>query len=468
MVLTGRKITIPLWLEVTVSLLVAFAVASTLSIVILRASDEQRLARFGTGFLAERVASVAVAVLGAEPLSRGGLAARLSSDSMQITLSGTSGVGPGALRATAVESAVRAKLARDKSSVRVPKTVLTGLRAMYFGSGADEEPDAFEDKADKASTAATMGQRGLLVSFPDGGAGWLNVRVEYARPRASHSALLWSIGVNILAFMLVSLWISWRFASPLQRLGAAATALRRGDVRVTIHETGPRPMREAARAFNQMSTQVSATLKSQQVLMAAVAHDLRTPISVVRFRAEMVADPDVRGKLIETIDDMQAMTLAVLEAVRPEDVSEVPRQIDIAALADSLCADLRDAGRDVVFQGETAGSSCVCRATQIRRALRNLIDNAVRYGGRARVSVDVDADIVRINVDDDGPGIAPAELERVFEPFTRLENSRSRETGGYGLGLPIARLAARNHGGDVTLRNRNDGGLRATLSLSRA
>jgi signal transduction histidine kinase len=216
-----------------------------------------------------------------------------------------------------------------------------------------------------------------------------------------------------------------------------------------------------------MALQVSATLKSQQVLMAAVAHDLRTPISVVRFRAEMVQDQELRSKLISTIDEMQGMTSAVLDAVRPEDVGEQPRLVDVSALAESICVDLRDAGKDVAVQSMAADATGICRETQIRRAIRNLIDNALRYGTRARVSVEADADRVRVVIDDDGPGISAAELERVFEPFTRLENSRSKETGGFGLGLPIARLAAKNHGGDVTLENLPGKGLRAVLSLLR-
>lgn len=462
-----RVWTMPLWLEVTLSLLIAFAAASAVSILILRASDEQRLTRLGTGFFAERTASVVSAVLTLEPSMRAQVVERLSSATMEFELSTSPRVPEGAERAVQVEAAVRNWLKQSKLAAPLVERLNTRLRAIYFGDGPGTEATSFDEQPEAVTHTIVTPHRGILISIPDDGTGWVNIKIESMRPRASHTALLWSIAVNVLAFVLVALWISWRFASPLQRLGDAATALRQGNLKANVSETGPEPVREAARAFNQMALQVSATLKSQQVLMAAVAHDLRTPISVVRFRAEMVQDQELRSKLISTIDEMQGMTSAVLDAVRPEDVGEQPRLVDVSALTESICVDLRDAGKDVAVQSMAADATGICRETQIRRAIRNLIDNALRYGTRARVSVEADVDRVRVVIDDDGPGISAAELERVFEPFTRLENSRSKETGGFGLGLPIARLAAKNHGGDVTLENLPGKGLRAVLSLLR-
>jgi signal transduction histidine kinase len=150
--------------------------------------------------------------------------------------------------------------------------------------------------------------------------------------------------------------------------------------------------------------------------------------------------------------------------VRFDGTGEAARAVDVAVLAESLCADMAELGADVAYQSDVV-VTCMCRAAELRRALSNLIENAVRYGKRARVSAEIRDGFAAIHVDDEGPGIPEADLERVFEPFARLDESRSKETGGYGLGLSIARLIARGHGGDVTLANRAGGGLRATLMV---
>jgi signal transduction histidine kinase len=184
----------------------------------------------------------------------------------------------------------------------------------------------------------------------------------------------------------------------------------------------------------------------------------------LRLRAEFVGDEEAKARILDTLTEMQSMTEAVLDAARTSQTGEQSRHVDISALAESLVADMSEIGGDVTFTGGEA-VHCMCRTGEVRRALRNIIENALRYGKRARVSVSASEEIVTINVDDDGPGIPNEDMERVFEPFARLEASRSRETGGYGLGLSIARLIARSHGGDVKLKNRSDGGLRAALSL---
>lgn len=163
-------------------------------------------------------------------------------------------------------------------------------------------------------------------------------------------------------------------------------------------------------------------------------------------------------------DEMQGMTDAVLDAVRFEGSAEPSCRTDVAMLVESVCADMEDMGLDVTLETSTP-MICICRTPEIKRALRNLIENAVRYGTRARVSIEQTGDSGQIHVDDDGAGIPEEQISRVFEPFVRLEESRNRDTGGYGLGLSIARMITRGHGGDVNLSNRKPHGLRATLSL---
>jgi signal transduction histidine kinase len=201
-------------------------------------------------------------------------------------------------------------------------------------------------------------------------------------------------------------------------------------------------------------------------MLAAISHDLRTPLTSLRLRAEFVTDEETREKLLGTIEEMQAMTEATLVFAREEATGEPTRTVDLAALLESLCADLADLGWSVSF-AEAEPMAYRCRADALRRALRNLIENAVRYGGQARVALGASADGIEITIDDDGPGIPPQDLERVFQPFVRLELSRNRSTGGVGLGLAIARGIIRAHGGDILLANRPHG-LRALLRLPRA
>jgi signal transduction histidine kinase len=175
----------------------------------------------------------------------------------------------------------------------------------------------------------------------------------------------------------------------------------------------------------------------------------------------------VREKLLLTLDEMQAMAETALAFAREEATGEPTRTIDLTALLESLCDDLADLGCDVAFSGGER-MPYRCRPEALRRAVRNLVQNAVRYGARARVALRRGGDGIEIAVDDDGPGIPEAEFERVFTPFVRLEGSRNPATGGVGLGLSIARAIARDHGGDIILANRADGGLRATIGLPAA
>jgi signal transduction histidine kinase len=214
-----------------------------------------------------------------------------------------------------------------------------------------------------------------------------------------------------------------------------------------------------------MSDRVRRTLDSHRRLLSAVGHDLRTPISAMRITAELVRDADVRERLTRNLEELQGLTEAVLDAARAAPGEEM-RRVDLTALMESVCGDLADLGQTVECTLE-GGTPCFCRPNEMRRAVRNLVENAVRYGKRARVHLDLSDTAYAIVVEDEGPGIPAEHLERVFEPFIRLEPSRSSVTGGAGLGLTLARTIAREHGGDVILENRKGGGLRATLWLPR-
>jgi len=207
-------------------------------------------------------------------------------------------------------------------------------------------------------------------------------------------------------------------------------------------------------------------LKDRLRLLASISHDLRTPLTTLRLKAEFVDDEATREGIVATIDEMITITEATLAFSRAEATAEETRTVDLAKLAEEIGEEFRIAEHDVVT---LASPLCLyaCRPVALKRALRNLVQNAVRYAGAARVGVERRADAVAIIVDDDGPGMPPDRIEEAFKPFVRLEPSRNIETGGLGLGLSIARSIVNAHGGALTLTNRPEGGLRAEIDLPR-
>jgi len=271
--------------------------------------------------------------------------------------------------------------------------------------------------------------------------------------------------VALLTSVAAAAFIARRVVKPLSQLAASASEAARGGAATRVPEEGPEDIRRAAHAFNAMTDQVTRTLASQRQLLSAVGHDLRTPITAMRINTEFVDDSDIRARLEANLEELQDLTEAVLSAARGVGWGQM-RKIDLAALMESLCSDLDEMGEPVSWETHTA-APFTCRPNEIRRALRNLIENAIAYGKRAQVSMQADPQSYEIVVEDDGPGIPDKDRVRVFEPFVRLEASRSAETGGSGLGLTLVKAIAEGHGGAIRLENRSGGGLRARLSLPR-
>ncbi|WP_340117463.1 ATP-binding protein [Pelagibius sp. 7325] len=306
---------------------------------------------------------------------------------------------------------------------------------------------------------------GLTVRLSNGQ--WLNV--AFAKPTGGSAWLSQSsvsLAITAILLSLIAVLAARRIARPLRRLAYAAEAFGRGEETVHLPEEGPSDVRRTAEAFNRMQDRLRRFVADRTSMLAAIGHDLRTPITSLRLRAEFVADKEMRDKILTTLDEMQMITEATLAFAREDAVGETTRLVDLAALAESLCSDLADLDWDVTFV-ECERTPYRCRPAALRRALRNLIENAVRYGAAASVAVQPSQEWLEIIVDDNGPGIPDAQLEQVFAPFARLESSRSRATGGVGLGLSIARTMARSHGGDIVLVNRQAGGLRAVIRLPR-
>ena len=250
----------------------------------------------------------------------------------------------------------------------------------------------------------------------------------------------------------------------LKRLALAADKLGRGEDTDPLPESGSSEIRRLTQAFNNMSLRLRRFVQGRTQMLAGISHDLRTPITALRLRADLVDDEENRDRMLSLIDDMHHLTEGTLTLARDDSFTEKTDIVDVSELIEGVCDDLTDAGIDSAATVER-GVNLMCRPHSLRRAIRNLAENGAKYGKRSRISMNGDARNVSIIIDDDGPGIPDDEMERAFQPFVRLESSRSRDTGGSGLGLAITRSIVLNHGGDITLANRPEGGLRATISL---
>jgi signal transduction histidine kinase len=280
----------------------------------------------------------------------------------------------------------------------------------------------------------------------------------------------WSGPIVPLIFQLITLVVAaWYGAKalsrPVRRLSEAAERLSEDLDNPPLEITGPREARQAALTFNLMQQKIREQMQQRARLLAAVSHDLRTPLSRLKLRVEQIEEPRLHAQMTQDLNDMIGMLDATLAYLNEHRKSEVMQQLDLQALIESLAENAQDNGDDVQCEGQ-------CRPLRIqpmalRSSLHNLIDNALRYAGSARITLEDGPDRVRVCVIDHGPGIAPELHETVFEPFYRLEGSRNRNSGGVGMGMTIAREAARRMGGELSLAQTPGGGLTAVLDLPR-
>ena len=301
------------------------------------------------------------------------------------------------------------------------------------------------------------------VQLKDGS--WVNF--DHPRPWAltdSPFRLVLSLGVLLVSVLLLTfLAVRW-LTRPLSTLARAADELGRDLNRPPLPERGPLEVRAAAAAFNTMQARLRDYIYERTRILTAVSHDLRTPITRMRLRAELLGDEELKTKLVRDLQEMEEMTNATLSFLRGFEDREQLQSVDLMALLESLETDSIDTGYDVKLQGRIE-RPVMLRPRALRRLLDNLVTNAIRYGKKAAVTVQDLGEEVVIRVRDAGTGIPPTELEKVFEPYYRLETARSQEGGGTGLGLSIARNIAELHGGKLILQNNPAGGLEAILTL---
>lgn len=269
-----------------------------------------------------------------------------------------------------------------------------------------------------------------------------------------------------LLLLIVCCWFAVRQSiRPLVALADAADALNPNAKAAPLDEGGPTEVARAARAFNAMSERIAHFVAERVQILAAISHDLQTPITRMKLRAEMAEDSEEKRKMVNDLAEIQTLVQEGLAYARSTSgEGEKASRIDLGSFVESLVYDYQDTGKNVTIE-QNVGGAIVTRPHALRRILTNLVDNAIKFGGAAEVSVRRERDAVLIDVMDRGPGIPDDKLDTVLQPFVRLEGSRSRETGGTGLGLAIAHQLSVAIGGSLKLRNREGGGLAAEIRI---
>jgi signal transduction histidine kinase len=278
----------------------------------------------------------------------------------------------------------------------------------------------------------------------------------------------WVMWVLLLQLAVLGLcaWFAVRLVTrPLARLAAAADELGPDLKGRMLGEEGPTEVAHAARAFNAMQRRIAGYMAERVEILAAISHDLQTPITRMRLRTEMMDNERDQLKFRQDLDAMNALVREGVTYARTlHGATEPPCRVDADALLESMVADYEDSGQQVRLEGRIGGP-IVTRPNALRRIVVNLIDNALKFGSEVRMQVCADADRLVITIIDNGPGIPPDQLEAVLKPFYRLEGSRNRSTGGTGLGLAIAHQLAIAMGAELSLHNRDEGGLRARVAM---
>ena len=314
-----------------------------------------------------------------------------------------------------------------------------------------------------APLAAT---RIVLASAPAGPHRWLTARaLSPPRERGAYQALVVQTAV-LFGILMLAIWLLLRrITGPLAALTRRVEEFGRNQATEgQLAPEGPDDLRRLIGAHNAMESRIAGMLDEKDVMLGAIGHDLKTPLAALRVRIESVEDDAERGRMAATIEDITRTLDDILSLARVGRASEPPERTELAALAASVVEEFEDMGEPVEL---AEGSRVVApvHVTWAKRALRNLVSNAVRYGGSAVVEVSREGNDAVLRVTDHGPGIPADRIADMTEPFTRGEASRNRETGGAGLGLTLARAIAEAHGGRLVLANRAEGGLSAELRL---
>ncbi len=293
----------------------------------------------------------------------------------------------------------------------------------------------------------------------------MDPRFEPRPPRPWFGGPLVPLTFQFISLMIAAWYGAKLLTRPIQRLSDAAERLSENLDSPPLDESGPKEARQAAHTFNLMQQRIREQVQQRARMLGAVSHDLRTPLSRLKLRLENISDEKLQGQMRQDLDDMIGMLDATLTYLHEQRTSEALQLMDVQALVESLCENAEDQGADVQVNGHCA--PLPVQPMALRSCLNNLMDNALRYAGQARIELQDQREQLLIRVIDHGPGIAADKREAVFEPFYRLEGSRNRNSGGVGLGMTIAREAAQRLGGQLNLEETPGGGLTAIIRLPR-
>jgi signal transduction histidine kinase len=325
-------------------------------------------------------------------------------------------------------------------------------------------PVPFYEVHELAAHQASAQRYDVIVRFPAGDTVTFRVTRMPGGAPLPHNLFI-NLALVVLLLVIVLYVAARNITRPLTELARAADSVGRQLQPAQLQERGARELREAAHAFNTMQDRLHRYLDSRSRVLAAMSHDLKTPLTRLRLQVETLENPPMQERIGKELDEMESMVHEALSLFRGLDDGEPAVPVDIDGLLAQIAGEFTDMGDTVTVSG-TALKPFVGKPQALKRCLTNLIANAIKFGSRAQVQVE-DGSALIIRIRDSGPGIPPAELERVFEPFYRLESSRNRDSGGTGLGLAIARDIAQAHGGTLTLANLPAGGLEALLTLPR-
>jgi signal transduction histidine kinase len=427
-------------------LLTALIVTQGAGIVLFQAAHRELAEQLDSRQTAERIASIVQLIEQTPTDERGRLARGLDRPGLKIGWGKAPILAPG--NKYLVDSQLETELSR-----RLPGRVLhAGLRTpQHISEDGPQQGAGFGGRGGSTVQAA--------VTLEDGT--WLNFLIPLPDEHLWRPRPYWPLGVGLVVVVVLCVALVRHAVRPLTVLTRAADRLGRDVLAPPVEIRGPREVMAAAAAFNRMQARLRRFIEDRTQMIAAISHDLRTPITRLKLRAEFVEDEEQRLKILADLDEMEAMISSTLAFARDDSARETKVAVDLVGVLIDLCDQF-----SVSFDGPDE-LEMTLGANGVKRAFANLIENACKYGGAARVCLRVEGDMAVVTIDDDGPGIPVGELENVFAPFYRVESSRNRETGGTGLGLAVARTAIRANGGDVTLANRQSGGLTATVTLPR-
>jgi signal transduction histidine kinase len=416
---------------------------------------------------AERIAAAARFLDHSAPPLRGLIAESISGSSLYIAAT------PSSMVDDETPPDTRTARLRDVIAARLLDMRWRDLRVDY-GIGPDNDanrawswlPSLWSEDRKKSEQILSLQDRGqtFTVSLQLMDGTWLNFSFASVNslPFSSWSHLF-LLAMAMFAVMVLGIGALRLITRPIESLANAAEELGLGAKPHDVPEAGLDEVRRAARAFNRMQRRIRRMIEDRTQMIAAISHDLRTPITRLRLRAEFVEDPEEQQKMLADLDQMEGIIRSTLVFAREDSDSEPTTKIDLRALLKEVAEShppARLVTREPCF--------LLARPVALRRCLNNLVENAIRYGIRAEIAIRDLPDAVEVTIDDSGPGIPEDRLKDVFRPFVRLEESRNRDSGGAGLGLAIARSVVLAHGGTIVLSNRKEGGLRALVRLPKA